>query len=106
MLKVLKNLKESALLVVAIFVLLCIQAGCDLNLPDFTSKIVNTGIQQGGIEYAVPEAITSSKLENLMYFTDVDDQVIVFLDVKKNTMKLSSEAPTATHTATPPDRQL
>ena len=75
MLKVLKNLKESALLVVAIFVLLCIQAGCDLNLPDFTSKIVNTGIQQGGIEYAVPEAITSSKLENLMYFTDADDEI-------------------------------
>ena len=75
MLKVLKNLKESFLLVVAIIILLCIQAAADLNLPDFTSKIVNTGIQQGGIEYAVPDVITSESLENLMYFTDDDEQI-------------------------------
>lgn len=75
MLKVLKNLKESFLLVVAIIILLCIQAATDLNLPDFTSKIVNIGIQQGGIEYAVPDVITSSNLENLMYFTDDDEQI-------------------------------
>ena len=75
MLKVLKNLKESFLLVVAIIILLCIQAAADLNLPDFTSKIVNIGIQQGGIEYAVPDVITSSNLENLMYFTDDDEQI-------------------------------
>ena len=75
MLKVLKNLKESALIVIAIFILLCIQAACDLNLPDFTSRIVNTGIQQGGIEYAVPDVITSNDLENLMIFTDEDEKI-------------------------------
>ena len=75
MLKVLKNLKESFLLVVAIIILLCIQATADLNLPDFTSKIVNTGIQQGGIEYAVPDVITSKNFENLMYFTENDEQI-------------------------------
>ena len=75
MLKVLKNLKESALIVIAIFILLCIQAACDLNLPDFTSRIVNTGIQQGGIEYAVPDVITSNDLENLMVFTDEDEKI-------------------------------
>ena len=75
MLKVLKNLKESFLLVVAIIILLCIQAAADLNLPDFTSKIVNTGIQQGGIEYAVPDVITSKNFENLMYFTENDEQI-------------------------------
>ena len=75
MLKVLKNLKESFLLVVAIIILLCIQAVADLNLPDFTSKIVNTGIQQGGIEYAVPDVITSKNFENLMYFTENDEQI-------------------------------
>ena len=72
MLKVLKNLKESTLLVFVIFVLLCIQAACDLNLPDFTSKIVNTGIQQSGIEYAVPDVITSNDLENLIGFLTVN----------------------------------
>ena len=75
MLKVLKNLKESFLLVVAIIILLCIQAAADLNLPDFTSKIVNTGIQQGGIEYAVPDVITSKNFENLMYFTENDEKI-------------------------------
>ena len=75
MLKVLKNLKESALIVIAIFILLCIQAACDLNLPDFTSRIVNTGIQQGGLEYAVPDVITSNDLENLMIFTDEEEKI-------------------------------
>lgn len=75
MLKVLKNLKEAILLVIAIIVLLCVQAAADLNLPDFTSKIVNTGIQQGGIEYSVPEFIREDTLNNLLYFTENDDEI-------------------------------
>ena len=47
MLKVLKNLKKSWGSVIAIVVLLCIQAATDLALPDYTSKIVNIGIQEG-----------------------------------------------------------
>ena len=50
MLKVLKNLKKSIGAVIIIVILLCIQAAADLALPDYTSKIVNTGIQAGGIE--------------------------------------------------------
>lgn len=45
MLKVLKNLRKSSLSVIAIIVLLCIQAWADLELPNYTSKIVNIGIQ-------------------------------------------------------------
>ena len=45
MLKVLKNLKKSFWQVVIIVILLCIQAASDLSLPDYTSKIVNIGIQ-------------------------------------------------------------
>ncbi|MBQ3413776.1 MAG: ABC transporter ATP-binding protein [Clostridia bacterium] len=52
MLKLLKNLKESYLSVIAIIILLCIQAEADLELPNYTSKIVNEGIQAGkGVEY-------------------------------------------------------
>ena len=47
MLKILKNLKNSWVSVIAIVILLCIQAATDLALPDYTSKIVNTGIQAG-----------------------------------------------------------
>ncbi len=73
MLKILKNLKESILLVAAIIILLCVQAAADLNLPDFTSKIVNIGIQQGEIEYAVPSVIRKAQLDNLLYFTNEDE---------------------------------
>ncbi len=45
MFKVLSNLKKSILSVIAIVTLLCVQAWADLELPNYTSKIVNTGIQ-------------------------------------------------------------
>ena len=76
MLKVLKYLKKSWVAVVAIILLLCLQAYTDLALPDYTSKIVNVGIQQGGIEDAVPEAIRSSQMENLLIFTNEDSQIL------------------------------
>ena len=76
MLKILKNLKESFLLVIAIVILLCVQATADLKLPDYTSKIVNTGIQQGGIEYAVPNVIRKQQIENITYFIDNDESIL------------------------------
>lgn len=45
MLKVLRNLKKSMISVIFIIILLCVQAWADLTLPDYTSKIVNIGIQ-------------------------------------------------------------
>ena len=76
MLKVLKNLKKSWTSVIVIVILLCIQAATDLALPDYTSKIVNTGIQSGGIEEAVPEVISKEDMENLLIFTDNDDEIL------------------------------
>ena len=93
MLKILKNLKESILLVIAIIILLCIQAAADLNLPDFNSRIVNVGIQQGGIEYAVPEAIKASELENLMYFTENDDEIQSYYELMEKTDENLEEYP-------------
>ena len=58
MLKVLKNLKQSWFKVLAIVALLCLQAACDLELPNYTSKIVNVGIQAGGIEEKVPSVLS------------------------------------------------
>ena len=76
MLKILKNLKKSWLSVVFIVVLLCLQAWTDLTLPDYTSKIVNTGIQAGGIEYVAPEVIRKSQMDNLLIFTDKDEEIL------------------------------
>ncbi len=76
MLKVLKNLKESWLSVIAIVLLLIVQAAGDLTLPDYTSKIVNIGIQSGGIENPAPEVIGKSEMDNLLIFTEDDEQIL------------------------------
>ena len=75
MLKILKNLKNSFWAVVAIVILLCVQAKTDLTLPDYTSKIVNTGIQAGGIEVAVPEFISKENMEQILMFSEDSDEI-------------------------------
>lgn len=76
MLKILKNLKESLISVIIIVILLCLQAGTDLALPDYTSKIVNIGIQQGGIQNVSPEAIRKEQMENLLLFSTDDEKIL------------------------------
>mgnify|MGYP000932791032 CR=1 FL=1 len=76
MLRVLKNLKNSFISVVFIVLLLFVQAQADLKLPDYTSKIVNTGIQAGGIETAVPEIIRKDDLETVLMFTENKEDII------------------------------
>ena len=76
MLKVLKNLKNSWVSVLVIIILLCVQAATDLALPDYTSKIVNVGIQYGGIEEVAPEVIAEEDMENILFFTDDDEQIL------------------------------
>ena len=76
MLKVLKNLKKSLGAVIVIVILLCIQAATDLALPDYTSKIVNEGIQAGGITSAIPEIISKEDMDNMLMFTDKDEEIL------------------------------
>ena len=84
MLKVLRNLKNSWTSVLIIIILLCIQATTDLALPDYTSKIVNVGIQYGGIEEAAPEVISEEDMENLLFFTDDDEQILQNYELVEN----------------------
>jgi len=76
MLKILKNLKQSWGSVLAIILLLCLQAAVDLELPNYTSKIVNEGIQSGGIEDAVPNEISHEDMEAILFFTEEDDKIL------------------------------
>ena len=76
MLKVLKFLRESFISVVIIILLLIVQASGDLTLPDYTSKIVNVGIQQGGIENVAPSAIREEKMNDLLIFTSEDEEIL------------------------------
>jgi len=72
--KLMKYLKKSAGYVVLIIALLFLQAYCDLSLPDYTSKIVNVGIQQSGIEDSVPEKIRKTSMDSLQLFMDDNDK--------------------------------
>ena len=68
MIYLMRYLKRNAHLVVIIIALLFLQAYCDLALPGYTSRIINIGIQQHGIEDGVPETIRTSSMEDLMVF--------------------------------------
>jgi ATP-binding cassette subfamily B multidrug efflux pump len=68
MIKLSKHLRPFLGLIAAAILLLFIQAMADLALPDYMSDIVNKGIQQGGIEHAVPEAIRESHMEKITIF--------------------------------------
>jgi len=71
--KLMKYLKKSAGYVALIIALLFLQAYCDLSLPDYTSKIVNIGIQQKGIEDGVPEKIRKTSMDGLELFMSQED---------------------------------
>ena len=64
MLRLIRYLKPYLLMAVITVILLFLQANADLALPDYMSRIVNYGIQQGGIEDAAPEALRASTMEN------------------------------------------
>ena len=81
MLKVLKNLKKSIGSVIIIVILLCIQAAADLALPDYTSKIVNTGIQAGGIENGVPEIISKETMDEVLFFAENPNEILKYYEL-------------------------
>ena len=56
--RIIKNLAQYKLVVLMIVVLLCVQATCDLALPNYTSDIVDTGIQQQGVQDVAAEQLT------------------------------------------------
>lgn len=62
---------------IAIVLILVVQAYCDLSLPAYTSDIVNVGIQQGGIEDEVPRQIATEEMEKLLLLVSEDDQQTV-----------------------------
>lgn len=73
MLKLFRYLKKAYFPVLCIIALLVIQAICELSLPTYTSNIVNIGIQQGGIEDAVPEVMREETFQGLSAVMEQDD---------------------------------
>ena len=82
MLKLAKYLKKSIIPILMIFGLLVVQAMCDLALPDYTSKIVDVGIQQGGIGNATPKAATKAELDKILLFMNQSEQQTVLQEYR------------------------
>ncbi len=77
MLRLTRFLKPFTLLIVLIVAFLFVQANAELALPDYMSKIVNVGIQQGGVESPVPEALRKSTMDKLLIFMSEEEQALV-----------------------------
>ncbi len=77
MLRLAKYLKPYTTLLLAAVVLLFAQANLDLALPDYLSRIVNNGIQQGGVENAVPLAIRTDQMDKVTIFMSDADKADV-----------------------------
>ena len=75
-----KYIKPYLLMLIVSIALLFAQANFDLALPDYLSRIVNTGIQQGGVENAVPQAIRQSEMDRVLIFVDAAEKDSVLAD--------------------------
>jgi ATP-binding cassette, subfamily B, multidrug efflux pump len=77
MIRLAKYLRPYWAMILPTVVLLFVQANLDLALPDYLSRIVNTGIQQGGVESAVPEAIRQRQMDRIRLFLSAEDEAAV-----------------------------
>ncbi len=77
MLRLWRYLKPYWLLILLNILLLFVQANADLALPDYLSKIVNVGIQQGGVENATPQAIRQSEMERVFLFASAETKTLL-----------------------------
>ncbi len=76
MTKIFKQLVRHWAACLAVAALLIVQAYCDLSLPDYTSKIVDVGIQQGGIESPVPYTVRDTTLQALELLMTEDEAAL------------------------------
>ena len=74
MMKLMKFVKPYRWMLLLSITLIFAQANLDLALPDYLSRIVNTGIQQGGVEDAMPEAIRASQMDKVVIFLSAEDR--------------------------------
>ena len=74
--QIFRNLKPYWKSVIIIALLLVLQAYCDLSLPDYTSKLIDTGIQNYGIENCSPKQIPEKAYKVIDGFMDDDENAV------------------------------
>lgn len=75
MIRILKFAKKSWYIMIAIVLLLFVQAYCELALPQYTSNIVDVGIQYKGVENPVPKVIRSSTMQKFFLFLSDEEKM-------------------------------
>ena len=76
MLKMLRYMKTQWKTVIAIIVLLFVQAICDLSLPTYTSNLIDVGIQNSGVEFATPTVIRAQEYQKVQLFMTEDEKTL------------------------------
>ena len=83
--QILKLFKPLIIFIILVVGLLYVQARLELKLPDYTADVVNTGIQQNGIEKAVYKEVSKTTLDKLLLFTDEDEYILSNYELLKKT---------------------
>ncbi|MGL6106876.1 ABC transporter ATP-binding protein [Romboutsia sp.] len=96
MFKITRYFKPFLASIFAVIILLIVQATCDLSLPDYTSNIINVGIQQGGIENPIPSVLSKGSLDKLKLFMNDKDiskieENYTLIEKDKSDYKLKNE---------------
>ncbi len=76
--EILKILKPLLVPIIIAILFLFFQARLELKLPDYTANIVNTGIQQKGIEKAIYEKVSVDTMNHILLFTDKDKEILSY----------------------------
>lgn len=95
--KIVNFVMQQKTAVLFIFILLIVQAYCDLALPQYTSDIVDVGILSNGIESVIPECIRETQLKAIEGFLSEDDLEIVKTSYKKMDFANLSESKQKTY---------
>lgn len=92
--RIIRYLKNCKLAVALIVCLLVVQAATDLALPNYTSQIVDVGIQQSGVEHAATEEMTAKTHDAVaMLLPENDEQVFraAYDQTEQGTYKLNDQ---------------
>ena len=100
MVRMFRFMKKNVIWILIIFGLLLGQAYCDLSLPSYTSKIVDTGLQQKGVEDAVADSFRPETMQNLLYVSTEKNQKTIedgYTYSKKKDMYVVKDLDTESH---------
>ena len=92
--RIIRYLKNCKIAVALIVLLLVVQAFTDLSLPNYTSQIVDVGIQQSGVEDAATDEMTAQTFDRVAMMLPEDDEQTfrdAYTETDQGTYKLNDQ---------------